>query len=37
MAVFVMLLANRFSKRLVVFWGMAVGAAGGVIAGLGNG
>lgn len=36
-AVFVVPLANKFSKRTVVFAGMAVGAAGGVIAGLGNG
>ena len=36
-AVFVVPLANKFSKRIVVFWGMVVGAVGGVIAGLGNG
>lgn len=36
-AVFVVPLANKFSKRTVVFAGMVVGAAGGVIAGLGNG
>lgn len=36
-AAFVVPLANKFSKRLVVFWGMIVGAVGGVIAGLGSG
>jgi len=36
-AVFVVPLANRFSKRVVVMAGMAVGVVGGVIAGLGNG
>lgn len=36
-AVFVVPLANKYSKRIVVFWGMVVGAVGGVIAGLGNG
>ncbi len=36
-SVFVVPLSNRFGKRMVVFWGMVVGAAGGVIAGLGNG
>ncbi len=36
-AVFVVPLANRHSKRIVVFWGMVVGAVGGIIAGLGNG
>lgn len=36
-AVFVVPLANKFSKRVVVFCGMAVGVVGGVIAGLGNG
>jgi GPH family glycoside/pentoside/hexuronide:cation symporter len=30
-------LANKFSKRIVVFIGMIVGVIGGVIAGLGNG
>ena len=36
-AVFVVPLCNKFGKRKVVFAGMIVGAAGGVIAGLGNG
>ncbi len=36
-AVIVVPLANRFSKRVVVMAGMAVGVVGGVIAGLGNG
>lgn len=36
-AAFVVPLSNRFSKRIVVCAGMAVGAVGGVIAGLGNG
>ena len=36
-AVFVVPLANRFGKRIVVFAGMLVGAAGGVIAGLFSG
>lgn len=36
-AVVVVPLANKFSKRVVVFAGMVVGVAGGVIAGLGNG
>lgn len=36
-AVFVVPLANKFGKRAVTFVGMVVGAAGGVIAGLGNG
>jgi GPH family glycoside/pentoside/hexuronide:cation symporter len=35
-AVFVMPLANKFSKRNVVFAGMIVGVIGGVIAGLGG-
>lgn len=35
-AVFVMPLANRFSKRVVVFAGMIVGVIGGVIAGFGG-
>ena len=36
-AVFVVPLANRFGKRTVTFAGLLLGAAGGVIAGLGNG
>ena len=36
-AVFVVPLANRFGKRMVTCVGMAVGVAGGIIAGLGNG
>lgn len=36
-AMFVMPLANKFSKRTVVFAGMIVGVIGGVIAGMGNG
>ena len=36
-AVFVVPLANKFGKRMVVFAGMVVGVIGGVIAGLGNG
>jgi GPH family glycoside/pentoside/hexuronide:cation symporter len=36
-AVFVVPLANKLGKRSVVFGGMIVGVAGGVIAGLGNG
>lgn len=36
-AVFVVPLANKFGKRMVVCIGMALGAAGGVIAGLGGG
>lgn len=36
-AVFVVPLANWFSKRTVVFCGMVVGTAGGIIAGLGDG
>jgi len=36
-AIFVVPFANKFSKRSVVFIGMLVGVAGGVIAGLGNG
>lgn len=35
-AVFVMPLANKFSKRVVVFAGMIVGVIGGVIAGFGG-
>lgn len=35
-AAFVVPLANRFTKRLVVFWGLIVGALGGVIAALGG-
>ena len=30
-------LCNKFSKRVVVFIGMVIGVAGGLIAGLGNG
>jgi glycoside/pentoside/hexuronide:cation symporter, GPH family len=36
-ATFVVPLANRFGKRIIVFIGMIVGAAGGIIAGFGNG
>lgn len=36
-AVFVVPLANRFSKRLVCMVGMLLGVVGGIIAGLGNG
>lgn len=36
-AVFVVPLCNKFGKRIVVFLGMIVGVAGGVIAALGNG
>ena len=36
-AAFVVPLANKFSKRIVIGGGMIVGVAGGVIAGLGNG
>lgn len=36
-AVFVVPLANRFGKRIVVFAGLVLGAAGGVVAGLGGG
>ena len=36
-AVFVVPLANKFSKRVVVMAGMTIGVVGGVIAGLGNG
>ena len=36
-AAFVVPLANKFGKRMVTFVGLALGAAGGVIAGLGNG
>lgn len=36
-AVFVVPLANKFGKRLLVFCGLALGVAGGIIAGLGNG
>ena len=36
-AVFVVPLANKFGKRMVVFWGMVLGVIGGVIAGLGGG
>ena len=36
-AVIVVPLANKFGKRPVVFIGMLVGVAGGIIAGLGNG
>lgn len=36
-AVFVVPLANRFTKRMAVFAGMGLSVAGGVIAGLGNG
>ena len=36
-SVFVVPLANRFSKRLLTFVGMIVGVAGGIIAGFGNG
>ncbi len=36
-AAFVVPLSNKFGKRPVVFAGMIVGVAGGVIAGLGNG
>lgn len=36
-AVFVVPLCNKFGKRTVVFAGMIVGAAGGFIAGFGNG
>jgi len=36
-AVFVVPLASKFGKRLVTFVGFALGVAGGVIAGLGNG
>ena len=35
-AVFVVPLANKFSKRIVTFIGMVIGAVGGVIAGLGG-
>ena len=36
-AVFVVPLCNKFGKRAVVFGGMVIGAAGGFIAGFGNG
>ena len=36
-AAFVVPLANKFGKRMVTFVGLVLGAAGGVIAGLGNG
>ena len=36
-AAFVVPLANKFGKRIVVFIGLVLGAAGGLIAGLGNG
>lgn len=36
-AAIVVPLANRFGKRMVTFAGLALGAVGGVIAGLGNG
>lgn len=36
-AAFVVPLANRFGKRMVTFAGLVMGAAGGVVAGLGNG
>ncbi len=36
-ALFVVPLANRFGKRIVVFAGMVIGVVGGVIAGLGRG
>lgn len=35
-AVFVVPLANKYSKRWVVFWGMIIGIIGGFVAGLGN-
>lgn len=35
--VFVVPLSNKFSKRIVCFWGMVVGAIGGIVAGLGAG
>lgn len=36
-AAFVVPLANKFGKRIVVFVGLVLGALGGVVAGLGNG
>lgn len=36
-AVFVVPLANKFGKRMVVFWGMVIGVIGGFIAGFGGG
>lgn len=36
-AAFVVPLANKFGKRMVTFVGLVLGAAGGVVAGLGNG
>ena len=36
-AVFVVPLANRFSKRTVIFWGLVLGTFGGIISGFGQG